>query len=170
MAKRFPFLISISKHPQSTTPKFSVTNQGSGVFFSTAPHQHVQGDDAIEGATNNPDSAVRFTGADDRANPVINLEEGNTKNDEDHEKGVTGFVADAAKQGTENTTEVVENIADKVKETVDTAWDATKDTAQNIRDRTTAEADTNVVDTAEYRSHEDLKGELGDGHDNRMET
>ncbi|KAI4322961.1 hypothetical protein L6164_022606 [Bauhinia variegata] len=134
MANRFPFLTSISNQRQVAAAECS----SQLLLFRV--------DDAVAGATKNPDR------------PVIDLEAGDTKNDEDHKRGVTGFVADIAKQGTMKATEVVENIADAAKETVDTAWDATKNTAQNIRDTT----------TAEYRSSEDLKGQLGDGHDSRI--
>ncbi|KAI9083553.1 hypothetical protein K1719_034495 [Acacia pycnantha] len=79
--------------------------------------------------------------------------------------GVTGYVADAARQGTRKAAEVVESVGETAMETVDTAWDATKKATQNIRETTTAEADTNVVDTAEYRCVEDLTGQLGDGCD-----
>lgn len=78
---------------------------------------------------------------------------------------MTGYVADAAKQGTRKAAEVVEDVGAAAKETADIAWDATKKATQNIRETTTAEADTNVVDTAEYRCVEDLKGQLGDGCD-----
>lgn len=56
-------------------------------------------------------------------------------------------------------------LGEAAKETVETAWDATKKTAELVTETTTAEADTNVVDTAEYRSAEDLRGQLGDGYD-----
>ncbi|KAJ1403455.1 hypothetical protein SESBI_27296 [Sesbania bispinosa] len=65
-------------------------------------------------------------------------------------------------RGTEQATEV---LGETAKETVDTAWDAAKKTAQLVSETTTAEADTNVVDTVEYRSTEDLRGQLGDGCD-----
>lgn len=58
-----------------------------------------------------------------------------------------------------------EVIGEAGKEIVETAWDAAKKTAQLVTETTTAEADTNIVDTAEYRSAEDLKGQLGDGCD-----
>lgn len=83
----------------------------------------------------------------------------------DEGAGVTGYVADAARQGTRKAAEVVESVGETTMETVDTAWDATKKATQNIRETTTAEADTNVVDTAEYRCVEDLTGQLGDGCD-----
>ncbi|KAF7822692.1 chilling-induced protein [Senna tora] len=63
------------------------------------------------------------------------------------------------------TEEVVESIGKAAKDTVETAWDATKKTVENVTETITAEADTNVVDTVEYRSSEDLKGQLGDGCD-----
>ncbi|KAK7272553.1 hypothetical protein RJT34_29217 [Clitoria ternatea] len=63
-------------------------------------------------------------------------------------------------QGAVEATEVVAGSVEKAKETVDTAWDAAKKTAELV-----AEADTNVVDTVEYRSSEDLMGHLGDGCD-----
>ncbi|XP_028793001.1 uncharacterized protein LOC114748715 [Neltuma alba] len=84
---------------------------------------------------------------------------------DDEGSGMSGYVADAAKQGTRKATEVVESVGGTAKETVDIAWDATKKATQNIKETTTAEADTNVVDTAEYRCAEDLTGQLGDGCD-----
>ena len=78
------------------------------------------------------------------------------------------FQADAASEGRVKATEVVESIGEAAKGSVDTAWDAAKKTAQNVIETTTAEADTNVVDTVEYRSAEDLKGQLGDGCDKKI--
>ncbi|KAJ1375387.1 putative chilling-induced protein [Sesbania bispinosa] len=71
-------------------------------------------------------------------------------------------IVGAGNRGTEKATEV---LGETAKETVDTAWDAAKKTAQLVSETTTAEADTNVVDTVEYRSTEDLRGQLGDGCD-----
>lgn len=85
------------------------------------------------------------------------------RDDDIDASGVTGFVADAAKQETE----ALESVGDAAKDTVDTAWDASKNTARKVLETTTAEADTNVVDTAEYRSGEHLLGQLGDGCDNK---
>lgn len=68
----------------------------------------------------------------------------------------------AINEGSENAREVLEEVG---KENVETAWDATKKTVQLVTETTTAEADMNVVDTAEYRSSEDLSGQLGDGCD-----
>ncbi|XP_061354341.1 uncharacterized protein LOC133298973 [Gastrolobium bilobum] len=85
---------------------------------------------------------------------------------EHNTSGMRGFVTEEAKQGTVKATEAMESMGETAKETVDTAWDAAKNTAQTLTETTTAEADTNVVDTAEYRSAEDLRGELGDGYDN----
>ncbi|XP_019443937.1 PREDICTED: uncharacterized protein LOC109348138 isoform X2 [Lupinus angustifolius] len=79
--------------------------------------------------------------------------------------GVTGFVAEASNKGTGS----LESVGDAAKETVETAWDATKNTTQTVLETTTAEADTNVVDTVEYRSTEDLRGQLGDGCDKKVE-
>ncbi|KAK7244252.1 hypothetical protein RIF29_39071 [Crotalaria pallida] len=83
----------------------------------------------------------------------------------DDSSGVTGFVVDTAKQGAE----ALESVGDAAKETVDTAWDAAKNTARTVLETTTAEADTNIVDTAEYRSAEDLRGQLGDGCNKKVE-
>ncbi|OIW05277.1 hypothetical protein TanjilG_03666 [Lupinus angustifolius] len=85
------------------------------------------------------------------------------KGRDDNDSGLTGFVTEAAKSGTE----VLESVGHAAKETVDTAWDATKNTTQTVLETTTAEADTNVVDTVEYRSAEDLRGQLGDGCDKK---
>lgn len=68
-------------------------------------------------------------------------------------------------EGAEKAREVVESVEERAKESVDTAWDAAKKSAELVTDTTTAEADTNVVDTVEYRSAEDLSGQLGDGCD-----
>lgn len=92
--------------------------------------------------------------------------QGGDPREEDNE--VTGFMADAAKQGTRKAAEVVESVKDSAKDTVDTAWDATKKAAHNLTETTAAEADTNVVDTVEYRCFEDLKGQLGDGCDKKI--
>ncbi|KAF1866406.1 hypothetical protein Lal_00017789 [Lupinus albus] len=83
----------------------------------------------------------------------------------DYGSGVTGFVAEAANKGTD----ALESVGDAAKETVETAWDATKNTTKTVLETTTAEADTNVVDTVEYRSAEDLTGQLGDGCDKKVE-
>ncbi|XP_022637341.1 uncharacterized protein LOC106761756 isoform X1 [Vigna radiata var. radiata] len=67
-------------------------------------------------------------------------------------------IVGAAAEGGVNATEAVENVGERAKETA-------KKTAEFVAETTTAEADTNVVDTAEYRCSEDLGGHLGDGHD-----
>ncbi|XP_004488735.1 uncharacterized protein [Cicer arietinum] len=71
----------------------------------------------------------------------------------------------AINQGSEKAKEVLGNVEGGGKESVETAWDATKKTVQLVTDTTTAEADMNVMDTVEYRSSEDLTGQLGDGCD-----
>lgn len=73
-----------------------------------------------------------------------------------------GAAAEGAVKATET---VVENMGERAKETVETALNAAKNTAGLVAESTIAEADTNVVDTAEYRCSEDLGGHLGDGHD-----
>lgn len=84
--------------------------------------------------------------------------------------GVTGFVAaDKARQGTVKATEAADNIVDKVKETMDSAWDSAKKTSdQNVKDTLVAEADENVVDTTEYRSIEDLAHVREQHHHNKV--
>jgi len=74
-------------------------------------------------------------------------------------------IVGAVAQGAVNAKETVENVGGKAKETVNTASNAAKNTAELVANSTLAEADTNVVDTAEYRCSEDLEGHLGDGHD-----
>ncbi|TKY49122.1 chilling-induced protein [Spatholobus suberectus] len=81
-----------------------------------------------------------------------------------HTQGGDSFVG-AAAQGAVEATEVLENVGETAKETVDTALNAAKKTTELVTETTMAEADTNVVDTVEYRCTEDLKGQLGDGHD-----
>ncbi|KAJ7948676.1 putative Chilling-induced protein [Quillaja saponaria] len=127
---------------------------------------------------NSNTSAGSFEGVDDIANPVIKLkdeddttsteEEDDDQDDDDNNigRGVTGFVADTARQGAKKAAEVVENVADTAKETVDIAWDTTKKATRNIKGTAVAEADANVVDTLEYRSAEDLKGH-GEGYDKK---
>lgn len=70
--------------------------------------------------------------------------------------GVTGFVADAAVQGTVKATDTEENVGEMAKEALDTAWDSAKHTSQKLQDTFVAEADENVVDTTEYKTIEDL--------------
>lgn len=76
-------------------------------------------------------------------------------------------IVGAAAQGAVKATEVLENVGERAKETVGTALDAAKKTTKLVTETTTTmvEADTNVVDTVEYRCTEDLRGQLGDGHD-----
>ncbi|KAL2331407.1 hypothetical protein Fmac_018988 [Flemingia macrophylla] len=74
----------------------------------------------------------------------------------------------AATEGEVKAREVVENVVDKAKES---GLEAANKSAELVRRDCnsstiiTAEADTNVVDTVEYRCTEDLGGHLGDGHD-----
>ncbi|XP_047176686.1 uncharacterized protein LOC124843891 [Vigna umbellata] len=77
-----------------------------------------------------------------------------------HTQGGDSIVG-AAAEGAVNATEAAENVGERAKETVNAA----KKTAECVAESTMAEADTNVVDTAEYRCSEDLGGHLGDGHD-----
>ncbi|QCE09977.1 uncharacterized protein LOC114186044 [Vigna unguiculata] len=77
-----------------------------------------------------------------------------------HTQGGESVVGAAAAEGAVNATEAVESVGEKAKETVNNALNA-----ELVAGSTMAEADTNVVDTAEYRSSEDLGGHLGDGHD-----
>ncbi|KAG4960779.1 hypothetical protein JHK87_037412 [Glycine soja] len=75
-------------------------------------------------------------------------------------------IVGASAQGAVKATEVLENVGERAKETVDTALDAAKKTTEGVTETTTmVEADNNVVDTVEYRCTEDLRGQLGDGHD-----
>ncbi|CAJ1957103.1 unnamed protein product [Sphenostylis stenocarpa] len=67
-----------------------------------------------------------------------------------------------AAEGAVKSTEVLENVGERAK---DTALDAAKKSAELETESTMAAADTNVLDTAEYRCSEDLRGHLGDGHD-----
>lgn len=64
-------------------------------------------------------------------------------------------------------TEMVENVGETAKGTGDTALDGAEKRRELVTETIvmTAEADTNVVDTVEYRCSEDLGGQLGDGHD-----
>ncbi|KAK7401802.1 hypothetical protein VNO78_13587 [Psophocarpus tetragonolobus] len=82
-----------------------------------------------------------------------------------HTQGGESIVG-AAAQGAVKAKEVLENVGERAKETVDTALDAAKKTTELVTETTMAEADTSVVDTVEYRCTEDLVGgQLGDGHD-----
>nr|ACD86468.1 chilling-induced protein [Glycine max] len=82
-----------------------------------------------------------------------------------HTQGGDSIVG-ASAQGAVKATEVLENVGERAKETVDTALDAAKKTTEGVTETTTmVEADNNVVDTVEYRCTEDLRGQLGDGHD-----
>ncbi|RDY05379.1 hypothetical protein CR513_10794, partial [Mucuna pruriens] len=75
-------------------------------------------------------------------------------------------IVEAATEGAVKATEaVLENVGEKAKGTVDTALDAAKKSAELVTETTMAEADTNIVDTAEYRCSQDMGGQLGDGHD-----
>ncbi|CAJ2659766.1 uncharacterized protein LOC123895141 [Trifolium pratense] len=75
-------------------------------------------------------------------------------------------IVGAINQGSDKAREVLGSVEEVVgKESGDTAWDATKKTVQLVTNTTTAEADMNIVDTVEYRSSEDLSGQLGDGCD-----
>ncbi|KAK8469408.1 hypothetical protein PHAVU_005G073900 [Phaseolus vulgaris] len=82
-----------------------------------------------------------------------------------HTQGGDSIVGAAAEGAVKATETVVENMGERAKETVETALNAAKNTAGLVAESTIAEADTNVVDTAEYRCSEDLGGHLGDGHD-----
>ncbi|KAK7324561.1 hypothetical protein VNO77_28225 [Canavalia gladiata] len=83
-----------------------------------------------------------------------------------HTQGGDSLV-EAAAEGAVKATEVLESVGEKAKETVvDTAKDAAKKSVELVTETTImAEADTNVVDTVEYRSSEDTTGQLGDGYD-----
>ncbi|KAE9621627.1 hypothetical protein Lal_00032709 [Lupinus albus] len=135
MATRFSFVVS-SKELVKQLQTTAMIGSNTALFSNAYVHTQVQGGD----------SYVR-RGAKGR----------------DDDSGLTGFVAEAVKNGTE----VLESVGHVAKETVDTAWDATKNTTQTVLETTTAEADTNVVDTVEYRSAEDLRGQLGDGCDKK---
>ncbi|XP_020235910.2 uncharacterized protein LOC109815570 [Cajanus cajan] len=85
-----------------------------------------------------------------------------------HTQGGDSNIVGEANEGEVKEREVVENVGEKAKETVETALDAAKKSGELVRDSSTtimAEADTNVVDTVEYRCTEGLGGQLGDGHD-----
>ncbi|XP_027344344.1 uncharacterized protein LOC113856627 [Abrus precatorius] len=82
-----------------------------------------------------------------------------------HTQGGDSFVGVAATEGAVKATEVLGSVGEKAKETVDTAKDAAKKTVELVTETTMAEADTNVVDTVEYRCSEDMRGQLGDGYD-----
>ncbi|KAF3442024.1 hypothetical protein FNV43_RR15940 [Rhamnella rubrinervis] len=72
--------------------------------------------------------------------------------DVENMSGVKGFVADTAIQDKVKATEMGEKVGEMAKEAMDTAWDSAKNTSQKLRDALVAEADENVVDTAEYRT------------------
>ncbi|KAG4969000.1 hypothetical protein AAZX31_12G214200 [Glycine max] len=101
-------------------------------------------------------------------NLVKHLHSTSTKNANAHVHTQGGdSIVGAAAQGAVKATEVLENVGERAKETVGTALDAAKKTTKLVTETTTTmvEADTNVVDTVEYRCTEDLGGQLGDGHD-----
>lgn len=81
--------------------------------------------------------------------------------------GVTGFVADTARQGALGATKIAENMGELAKETMDKAWDSAKNTTQNVQDTLVAAADENVVDTTEYRTIEDLKNAVEANNEDR---
>ncbi|QHN96240.1 hypothetical protein HN51_044092 [Arachis hypogaea] len=62
--------------------------------------------------------------------------------------------------------EAVETVAENVESVSETV--ETKKTAEEVVETTTAEADTNVLNTCEYRSAQDLHGQLGDGCDHNI--
>ncbi|CAN6560958.1 unnamed protein product [Malus baccata var. baccata] len=72
----------------------------------------------------------------------------------DDMSGVTGFVAGTARQSAAKATGVAEDLVDMARET-NVAWDSVKNTTRKVTDTLVAEADANVVDTAEYRTIED---------------
>lgn len=51
--------------------------------------------------------------------------------------------------------DTVEVVGDGVMQAMDNAYDVTTDTTQDVKDTIVAEANNNVVDTAEYRSIQD---------------
>jgi hypothetical protein len=77
-------------------------------------------------------------------------------NDDDDMSGVTGFVADTARQGVKKAMETAEDVGDTVKQAMESAFDVTTKTTQHINETIVAEAENNVVDTAEYRSIQDV--------------
>lgn len=78
---------------------------------------------------------------------------------EDDMSGVTGFVADTAKQGVKKAMDTAEDVSDTVKQAMESAFDVTTKTTQHIKATIVAEADDNVIDTAEYRSIQDAETE-----------
>ncbi|KAG2677856.1 hypothetical protein I3760_12G115900 [Carya illinoinensis] len=78
-------------------------------------------------------------------------------NDDDDMSGVTGFVVDTARQCVTKAMDRAEDVGETVKEAMDSAFDVTKETTsiQNMKDTVVVVADTNVVDTTEYRSIQD---------------
>ena len=77
-------------------------------------------------------------------------------NDDDDMSGVTGFVADTARQGVKKAMETAEDVGDTVKQAMESAFDVKTKTTQHINETIVAEAENNVVDTAEYRSIQDV--------------
>ncbi|KAM6601049.1 hypothetical protein CsatA_020658 [Cannabis sativa] len=80
----------------------------------------------------------------------------NSEHKIEDESGVTGFVADKAREGAIGATKIAEKMGELATETIDTAWDSANNTTQNVQDTLIATADKNVVDTTEYRSIHDL--------------
>lgn len=79
--------------------------------------------------------------------------------DADDMSGVTGFVAATAKQGVKKAMDTAEDVSDTVKQAMESSFDVTTKTTQHIKATIVAEADDNVIDTAEYRSIQDAETE-----------
>lgn len=102
----------------------------------------------------------------DKKNARINCEakdqaqkinDDNDDDDDDMISGVTGFVADPARKSTTKAMDTAEAVGETVKQAMDSAnFDVKEETTstQNMKE-TVVVADTNVVNTAEYRSNQD---------------
>lgn len=66
--------------------------------------------------------------------PPLKEDNSGGRDDEDSPGGVTGFVAEKAKEGPKTAAETVVEVGDKAKEAVDEAWGAAKETTRKIKE------------------------------------
>ncbi|XP_050245954.1 uncharacterized protein LOC126693943 [Quercus robur] len=155
LAKKALFRISNSLPNHDPPGYVQISSRFCRACFSTS--YHAQGSKAVSEPRNVPDStgSTKNTStnyeAKDQAQDI--------NDDEDDMSGVTGFVADTAKQGVKKAMDTAEDVSDTVKRAMESAFDVTTKTTQHIKATIVAEADDNVIDTAEYRSIQDAETE-----------
>lgn len=159
LAKKALFRISNSLPNHDPPGYVQISSRFCRACFSTS--YHAQGSKAVSEPRNVASVLPDSTGS--TKNTSTNYEAKDQaqdiKDDEDDMSGVTGFVADTAKQGVKKAMDTAEDVSDTVKQAMESAFDVTTKTTQHIKATIVAEADDNVIDTAEYRSIQDAETE-----------